>query len=69
MGAGMSGWFDNNSHVIMDANHALWTKIVAKSLIFNFHTRIDFEISRHFAFVLICQIGPIQQLTFAKTCP
>ena len=29
-----------------------------------FHT---FEFSRHFAFVLICQFHPIQQLTFTKT--
>ena len=27
----------------------------------------EFEISRHFVFVLICQLYPIQQLTFTKT--
>ena len=34
----------------------------------NFHG-IKFKVSRHFAFVLICQSFPNQQLTFTKTRP
>ena len=64
----------NRREILPDWIHSQSLKMTFKVSFYNNTTcilkrKLVFEFSRLFVFVLICQVHPMQQLTFTKTRP